>query len=88
LKLVGLVSAVFLGGGAVLTVEGINQRAALTTAVLAMIFFYLPDTVVGFLARKRKQAVFLGLPEPWTSWSSASRRDSDSTTPCGRSATR
>ena len=63
LKLVGLVVALFLGGGTVVTLEGINQRAALTTAVLAMIFFYLPDTVVGFLGSKRKQAVFHGLPD-------------------------
>ncbi len=63
LKLVGLVAAVFIGGSTVVSLEGINQRATLTTAVIAMVFFYLPDLVVGFLGNKRKQAVFLGLPD-------------------------
>jgi tight adherence protein C len=63
LKLILLLAAVFLGGGATMTVQGINRNALLTTAVLVMIFFYLPDLVVGYLGKSRRQAIFLALPD-------------------------
>jgi tight adherence protein C len=63
LKFIGLMAAVFIGGGTAMTVQGINRSALLTTAVLAMIFFYLPDLVVGYLGKNRKQAIFLALPD-------------------------
>ena len=63
LKFVGLLAALFLGGGAVMSVKGINQNALLTVAVLTAILFYLPDLVVGLLARSRQQAIFLSLPD-------------------------
>ncbi len=63
LKLVGLLAALFLGGGTVISVSGIHQNALLTVAVLAMVLFYLPDLIVGFLAKGRKEAIFLALPD-------------------------
>jgi tight adherence protein C len=63
LKLFGLLAAVFLGGGATVTFLGFQKNALLTTAVLAMIFFYLPDLVVGFLGKSRREAIFHALPD-------------------------
>jgi tight adherence protein C len=63
LKFVGLLGALFIGGGAVLTIQGMRSSSTLTTALLVATFFYLPDIVVGLLARSRKQAIFLGLPD-------------------------
>ena len=63
LKLVGLLAAVFIGGGAAASIQGFHQNTLLTTAVLVMIFFYLPDLVVGYLGKTRKEAVFLALPD-------------------------
>ncbi|MGO8689252.1 MAG: type II secretion system F family protein [Thermoguttaceae bacterium] len=63
LKLVGLMAALVLGGGTVIGVSGINRQALLTVATLAMVLFYLPDLIVGFIAKSRKQAIFLSLPD-------------------------
>ena len=63
LKLVGLMAALFIGGGTVVGIKGITPNALLTVGVLAMTFFYLPDLIVGFLARSRQQAIFLALPD-------------------------
>jgi tight adherence protein C len=63
LKLVGLLAALILGGGTVVSVSGINQQALLTVALLAMVLFYLPDLIVGLMARSRQQAIFLSLPD-------------------------
>ncbi len=63
LKLVGLIAALLIGGGTVVSIKGVTSNALLTIGVLALIFFYLPDLIVGFLARSRQQAIFLALPD-------------------------
>jgi tight adherence protein C len=62
LKFVGLCVGAFLGGG-LLLLTGLNQRALMTTVFAAGGGFYLPDLVVMFLGSKRKQAIFLSLPD-------------------------
>jgi tight adherence protein C len=61
-KFVGLIVGAFLGGGMVL-LKGMNQQSLMTTVFAAGGMFYLPELVVMFLAKKRKEAIFLSLPD-------------------------
>ncbi len=63
LKFLGLIAGLLLGGGITLLVHGINRNAMVTTVLAAGALFYLPDIVVWFLARRRQQDIFLGLPD-------------------------
>ncbi|MBN2477010.1 MAG: type II secretion system F family protein [Pirellulales bacterium] len=63
LKFLGLLFGLLMGGSTVVTINGVTQNAMLSTLAIAGLCFYLPDIVVGFLARRRKQAIFHGLPD-------------------------
>jgi tight adherence protein C len=63
LKFTGLVVGLALGGGTNLLVNGLTQQAMVFTCGIAAFFFYLPGIVVWFLGRRRKEQIFLGLPD-------------------------
>jgi len=63
MKVIGLGVGVVLGGGTMIFTSGLNKDALLRTVMIAGGLFYLPDMIVWFLARRRKQAIFLGLPD-------------------------
>ncbi|MGA2031188.1 MAG: type II secretion system F family protein [Thermoguttaceae bacterium] len=63
LKFIGLMTGLFLGGGAGLLLKGLTQGALLTTLISVAVGFYLPTVAVGLMARSRKQAIFLSLPD-------------------------
>ncbi len=63
LKFAGLLVGLAIGGGGLLALKGVTQKSLLSTVVVAGVMFYLPDLVVAYLARKRKQAIFLALPD-------------------------
>jgi len=63
LKFAGLITGLFLGGGAITSLRGINQSSMIWTVALAGILFYLPDFVVGIIGGNHKQAIFLALPD-------------------------
>jgi len=63
LKFVGLLAGLFLGAGTILGLAGIDQKTLLWSMAVAGLAFYLPDLVVWFLVRKRKEAIFLALPD-------------------------
>jgi tight adherence protein C len=63
LKFAGLLGGLFLGAGTILGLAGISQKTLVSSLAVAGLFFYLPDLVVWFLARRRKQSIFLGLPD-------------------------
>jgi tight adherence protein C len=63
LKFAGLVAGFFIGGGTTALLRGVNQHTLEMTVGLAAIFFYLPAFVVDMMARSRKQAIFLALPD-------------------------
>lgn len=63
LKFVGLLAGLLFGGGITLLVHGMSQKAMVTTVLAAGALFYLPDVAVWFLARRRQQEIFLGLPD-------------------------
>ncbi len=63
LKFAGLLAGLFLGGGTILGLGGVSQKTLMGAVFAAGAFFYLPDIVVGFIARSRKSGIFLGLPD-------------------------
>lgn len=63
LKIVSLMVGVFLGGGLVLLTNGFTQKALIRSLAISGLMFYIPDIVLWFLAKKRKEAIFLSLPD-------------------------
>ncbi len=63
LKFAGLVAGLFIGGGSVAGLAGLNKTSLVATVAIAGIMFYLPSMVVGFIGKSRKQAIFLALPD-------------------------
>ncbi|QDU30005.1 Bacterial type II secretion system protein F domain protein [Anatilimnocola aggregata] len=62
-KFLGLMIGLFLGGGITILTYGFTQGALMKVVLLAGGFFYLPELVVMYLAKKRKESIFLGLPD-------------------------
>jgi len=63
LKFAGLMAGLFFGGGALLSLKGMNRDSLVFCMGLAGFFFYLPDIIVAFIGKNRKQAIFLALPD-------------------------
>lgn len=63
LKFAGLVVGLLVGGGTSLSLHGMTQRSLVTTVLAAGLLFYLPDLVVWFIGKKRKEAIFHALPD-------------------------
>ncbi len=63
LKFAGLIAGLLIGGGSFAAMQGMTQKSLAYTVITAGGLFYLPDIIVWFMARKRKQAIFLGLPD-------------------------
>ncbi len=62
MKFGGLLVGLFLGGGW-MALSGMSQWALIRLVGFGGGLFYLPDLVLWFLGRRRKQAIFLGLPD-------------------------
>ncbi len=63
LKFAGLLVGLFFGGAIMTAIAGIGLNTALGTVLALGAGFYLPDGVVWFLGKRRKEAIFLGLPD-------------------------
>ena len=63
LKFAGLIAGLFLGGGIITSIRGVSQSSLVWSAGIAGLFFYLPDIVVGFFGKRRREAIFLALPD-------------------------
>ncbi len=63
LKFAGLIAGVFLGGGTILSLKGISQNSLVSSIALAGFLFYLPNIAVRLIGKRRKQAIFLALPD-------------------------
>ena len=63
LKFAGLLGGLFLGTGTLVGLAGLSRQTLVFGAGLAGLFFYLPDLIVWFIGRSRKQNIFLGLPD-------------------------
>jgi tight adherence protein C len=63
LKFVGLIVGLLFGTALLFAVFGIGQKGIVVSVLCAGSLFYLPDTVVGYMGKKRRQSIFLGLPD-------------------------
>ena len=63
MKIVMLAIGLVLGGGATLFLYGFTQGALIRLVLIAGGMFYFPDSIIWWLGKKRKEAIFLGLPD-------------------------
>ena len=63
LKLISLMIGVFLGGGSLLALQTFDKMSLLKGVGFAISMFYFPDAVLFLLIRRRKEAIFLALPD-------------------------
>jgi len=63
LKFAGLLAGLFLGAGTILGLAGVSRNTLIASVALAGAFFYLPDLALTYLGHRRKQQIFLGLPD-------------------------
>ncbi len=52
-----------LGGGGALLFNGFNIMSLVYVLIAGGIFYYIPEIVLSFIASKRKEKIFLGLPD-------------------------
>ena len=63
LKFLGLVVGLFSSGTTMLVISNFSQRATMSSLFFAGGLFYLPDLILKLIIKKRKEAIFLGLPD-------------------------
>lgn len=63
LKFIGLLTGFFLGSAVLMSMLGMTNKSLMWSVFVGGILFYLPEVAVQFLGSRRKQAVFLGLPD-------------------------
>jgi tight adherence protein C len=63
LKIVGLVIGLIVGGGSTIMLNGIGQKSIMISIAIAGVMFYVPDALVWFIGKRRKESIFLGLPD-------------------------
>lgn len=63
IKAVSLITALALGGGISMLTVGVTTKGMITTLVTAVVGMMLPEIVVALMAKSRKEAIFLGLPD-------------------------
>ena len=62
-KFLGLIIGLFGSGSTMILLGNMSQKSTMTTLLIAGALFYLPDLVLMFIIKKRKEAIFLGLPD-------------------------
>ena len=63
IKFAALVAGLFMSGGWMLLTSGFTQDTLVYTVGVSGVMFYLPELVLGWIKRKRKMQIFLGLPD-------------------------
>lgn len=63
LKLIGLVIGGGMAGGAAVLLSSFSLMTLMKVVFAAGVCFFIPDILVWFLGKQRKQAIFLGLPD-------------------------
>lgn len=62
-KMLSGIVGFFIGGGSSILINGFNTTSLVSTLVVAFLFMMIPDLVLSFMGKKRKEKVFLGLPD-------------------------
>lgn len=63
LKVFSAIAGLFMGGLGSLLVYGVTTKALIGLICVGGFFYMLPEFIVGFIAAKRKDKIFLGLPD-------------------------
>src|SRR4029078_1085656 len=63
IKFVMLIIGVVICGGTTVALMGIHQRSLIRIVLTAGSMFFFPDGVLFWLGKKRKESIFLGLPD-------------------------
>ncbi|HMO15923.1 MAG TPA: type II secretion system F family protein [Pirellulaceae bacterium] len=63
IKAICLVIGLILGGGLMFLTAGLNLSGLMRLFVVGGLFLFAPDIILSLLAKKRKEAIFLGLPD-------------------------
>ncbi|MGQ9607241.1 MAG: type II secretion system F family protein [Thermogutta sp.] len=63
LKFAGLVGGLAIGAAVFLGLWGVRQSSLVAATFFAGFLFYLPEIVLWYLAKRRKEAIFLSLPD-------------------------
>jgi tight adherence protein C len=63
LKFILLLVGFFIGGGLLLWSKGLSQSTLIWVAAVTGGCFWAPDMILGYLAKRRQQAIFLALPD-------------------------
>lgn len=63
IKFVCLMTGLLIGGGASVFLYGFTTAALVRLVVVAGIAFFIPELILGFVIKRRKEQVFLGLPD-------------------------
>lgn len=63
LKIAALMAGAFFGGGTVMWFGGVNQQSLMKFLAIAGVCFYIPELGLKLIASKRKEQIFLGLPD-------------------------
>jgi tight adherence protein C len=62
LKFLCLIAGLMMGGGGIL-MFGTKMQTMLNSAAVACVCFFIPDVLLSLIASKRKESIFLGLPD-------------------------
>lgn len=62
-KFLGLIIGLFGSGTVMMLLGNFSQKSTMTSLFVAGALFYLPDLVLKLIISKRKEAIFLGLPD-------------------------
>lgn len=63
LKMISAVVMLFIGGGVAVFLDGLTTAAGMKTILMMGAGFYGPEIILNYLRSRRKQAIFLGLPD-------------------------
>jgi len=63
LQVISGIFGLFMGGIGSVLAKGFTTTAALYACGVALLFFLLPRVIVSIIAKKRKEKIFLGLPD-------------------------
>ena len=63
MKFIGMITGLTLSGGTALLTASMTQKALIYSVGTTAGMFYLPDAILWFLARHRKEQIFLSLPD-------------------------
>ena len=63
LKMIGLVGACFLGGGAIVLTRGLDLDSITYAGGIAFLMFFMPGIVLWLITKSRQDNIFYGLPD-------------------------